>query len=191
MQEKKSRLQVKYEKEVRAELQKELGIKNIMAVPNVTKIIVNSGLGAAKDDSGIIEEMSRDIALITGQKPVVTKAKKAISNFKLKEGIEIGMKVTMRRNMMWYFLDRLISISLPRIKDFRGVPAKAFDRRGNYALGISEHTIFPEVDPTKVSKLRGLQIIICTSAGNDEDAFKLLEKLGMPFQKKAGPRKQK
>jgi large subunit ribosomal protein L5 len=186
----KSRLQEKYEKVIRAELQKEFGIKNMMAVPTVTKIVINSGLGAAKDDTGIIEEMARDIAMITGQRPIVTKTKKAISNFKIRENMDIGVKVTLRRNMMWYFLDRLISISLPRIKDFRGISVKAFDKRGNYALGISEHTVFPEVDPTKVSKLRGLQVIICTSAGNDEQAFKLLEKLGMPFQKKGRPQKQ-
>lgn len=179
----KSRLQEKYEKEIRPELMKELQLKNVMAVPTVTKIVVNSGLGAAKDDSGVIEEMTRDLAMITGQKPVITKAKKAISNFKIKEGLEIGLKVTLRREMMWHFLDRIISLALPRIKDFRGISAKAFDGRGNYSLGIREHTVFPEVDPTMVSKLRGFQVIICTSARDDEKAFKLLEKLGMPFEK--------
>ncbi|MFQ5492841.1 MAG: 50S ribosomal protein L5 [Candidatus Dojkabacteria bacterium] len=180
----KSRLQTKYEDEVKPELQKELKLDNVMAVPIVTKIIVNSGLGEAKDDSGIIEDMSRDIALITGQRPVATKAKQAISNFKIREDQPIGLKVTLRRDMMWYFLDRLITLALPRIKDFRGVPLNSFDKRGNYALGVSEHTVFPEVDATKVSKLRGLQIIICTSATNDEEARKLLTKLGMPFKKK-------
>lgn len=179
----KPRLKEKYDKEIQKELMKELKIDNIMAVPRLTKIVVNSGLGEAKDDSGVIEEMVRDIALITGQKPVVTKTKKAISNFKIRENQDIGVKVTLRSDMMWNFLDRLIALALPRIKDFRGVPTKSFDRNGNYALGIKEHTVFPEVDATKVSKLRGLQITICTSAQEDEQAFKLLEKLGVPFQK--------
>ncbi len=179
----KSRLQVKYEKEIMPELKKELGIKNSMAVPTVTKIVVNSGLGEAKTDNTAIEEMVRDIAMITGQRPVVTKTKKAISNFKIRKGMDIGVKVTLRRNMMWYFLDRIISIALPRVKDFRGIPSGSFDGAGNYTLGIKEHTIFPEVDATKVSKLRGLQVIICTNAKTDDEARKLLTLLGMPFQK--------
>jgi len=179
----KSRLQIKYEKEIMPELKKELGIKNDMAIPVVTKIVVNSGLGEAKTDNTAIEEMVRDIALITGQRPVVTKSKKAISNFKIRKGMDIGVKVTLRRNMMWYFLDRVISIALPRVKDFRGIPAGSFDGAGNYTLGIKEHTIFPEVDATKVSKLRGLQVIICTDAKTDEEAKKLLTLLGMPFRK--------
>lgn len=179
----KSRLQIKYEKEIMPELKKELGIKNSMAIPTVTKIVVNSGLGEAKTDNTAIEEMVRDIAMITGQRPVVTKTKKAISNFKIRKGMDIGVKVTLRRNMMWYFLDRIISIALPRVKDFRGIPSGSFDGAGNYTLGIKEHTIFPEVDATKVSKLRGLQVIICTNAKTDEEARKLLTLLGMPFQK--------
>ena len=178
------RLKSKYLQEIKPALKKEFKIANVMAVPNLTKIVINSGLGEAKEDKNIIEEMARDLAMLTGQKPVVTKSKKAISNFKLKENIPIGLKVTLRGNMMWYFIDRLISIVLPRIKDFRGIPRKSFDGKGNYALGISEHTVFPEVDATKVSKLRGLQVIICTTAGKDELAEALLEKLGMPFQKK-------
>lgn len=179
----KPRLKQKYDDDIRAQLMKELKLDNVMSAPTITKIVVNSGLGEAKVDSRAIEEMVRDIALITGQRPVVTKAKKAISNFKIREGMDIGAKVTLRRDMMWYFLDRLIAISLPRIKDFRGVPRKSFDKQGNYTLGISEHTVFPEVDPTQVSKLRGMQITICTSAPTDEQAFKLLELLGMPFKK--------
>lgn len=179
----KSRLQIKYEKEIMPELKKELGIKNSMAIPTVTKIVVNSGLGEAKTDNTAIEEMVRDIAMITGQRPVVTKTKKAISNFKIRKGMDIGVKVTLRRNMMWYFLDRVTSIALPRVKDFRGIPSGSFDGAGNYTLGIKEHTIFPEVDATKVSKLRGLQVIICTNAKTDEEARKLLTLLGMPFQK--------
>lgn len=179
----KPRLKIKYEKEVLPELQKSLGIKNKMAVPNLTKIIINSGLGEAKTDNTAIEEMVRDIALIAGQKPVITKSKKAISNFKIRKGMDIGVKVTLRKDMMWYFFDRLVSVALPRVKDFRGVPLNAFDGQGNYALGLKEHTIFPEVDGTKVSKLRGLQVIICTSADDNEKAKSLLSLLGMPFQK--------
>lgn len=177
------RLREKYEKEIKSELQKELNLDNVMEIPVITKIVINSGLGMAKDDSKIIEDMLEDIGMIAGQKPVVTKTKKAISNFKIKVGQDIGIKVTLRRQMMWYFMDRLISIVLPRIKDFRGIPVKAFDGNGNYALGIKEHTVFPEVDSTKVSKLNGLQVVICTSAKNDEQAMALLRKLGMPFQK--------
>lgn len=179
----KPRLKIKYEKEVLPELQKTLEIKNKMAVPTLTKIIINSGLGEAKTDNTAIEEMVRDIALISGQKPMITKSKKAISNFKIRKGMDIGVKVTLRKDMMWYFLDRLVSVALPRVKDFRGVPVNAFDGQGNYALGLKEHTIFPEVDATKVSKIRGLQVIICTSADNNEQAKSLLSLLGMPFQK--------
>jgi len=164
-------------------LKDELGIKNIMAIPTVTKIVVNSGLGEAKTDNTAIEEMVRDMALITGQQPIVTKTKKAISNFKIRQGMDIGVKVTLRKEMMWHFLDRLISLSLPRVKDFRGIPANAFDGNGNYALGIKEQTVFPEVDATKVSKLRGLQVIICTNAKDDAQAKRLLTLLGMPFVK--------
>jgi large subunit ribosomal protein L5 len=178
------RLKTKYFKKIKSELQKELSIKNVMAIPTITKIVINSGLGEAKNDKAIIDDMIRDMAMLAGQKPVATMSKVAISNFKLRENIPIGAMVTLRGNMMWHFLDRLISIVLPRIKDFRGIPYKSFDGRGNYSLGIKEHTVFPEVDPTKVSKLRGLQVVICTSARNDDQAFLLLQKLGMPFMKK-------
>lgn len=183
MEKTNARLKTKYN-EIKKDLQEELKISNVMAMPKLTKIVLNSGLGEAKNDKDIIDEMLRDMTMIAGQKPVVTYTKKAISNFKIRENMPIGVKVTLRGNMMWYFLDRLISIVLPRIKDFRGVPLKAFDGRGNYAIGIKEHTVFPEVDPTKVTKIRGLQIIICTNAGNDDNARLLLTKLGMPFQKK-------
>lgn len=183
MEKENARLKIKY-LEIAKELQKELDIKNVMALPRLTKIVINSGLGEAKLNKDIIDEMVRDVAMIAGQKPVVTMTRKAISNFKIRENMPIGVKVTLRGDMMWYFLDRLISIVLPRIKDFRGVPVKSFDGRGNYAVGIKEHTVFPEVDATKVSKLRGLQVIICTNTGNDDQARLLLEKLGMPFQKK-------
>lgn len=184
MNDNKPRLKIKYEQQIRAELMKEFNISNVMAVPNITKIVVNMGIGEGKEDKKLIESMVEDIAMLSGQKPVVTKTSKAISNFKTKIGSEVGIKVTLRGNMMWYFLDRLIAIVLPRIKDFRGIPAKAFDKRGNYALGIREHTVFPEVDATKVAKIHGLQIIICTSAGDDPKALSLLTKLGMPFIKK-------
>jgi len=180
----KPRLKEKYEKGIKAEMQKEFAIKNIMAVPTITKIVINSGLGEGKDDGSIIEQLTEDITMLAGQRPVVTKASKAISNFKIKVGDKIGVMVTLRGDMMWYFLDRLISIVLPRIKDFRGVPFGSFDKRGNYALGIKEHTVFPEVDSSKIIKIRGLQVIICTSSVNDQQAFALLKKLGMPFKKK-------
>jgi large subunit ribosomal protein L5 len=178
------RLKEKYQKVISQELQKELKIANKMAIPNLTKIVINSGLGEAKNDKNIIDEMLRDVTQLAGQKPVVTMTKKAISNFKIREKMPIGVMVTLRGDMMWYFFDRLVAIVLPRMKDFRGIPSRSFDGRGNYALGIKEHTVFPEVDPTKVAKLRGLQVIICTNAGNDDSAFLLLQKLGMPFQKK-------
>ena len=178
------RLKEKYNKIIKKELQTELNVKNVMAIPNLEKIVINSGLGEAKIDKTIIDDMVRDVAMLAGQRPVVTMTKKAISNFKIRENMPIGVKVTLRGDMMWQFIDRFISIVLPRIKDFRGISAKAFDGRGNYAIGIREHTVFPEVDPTKVTKLRGLQVIINTTSSNDEGAFLLLQKLGMPFQKK-------
>ena len=178
------RLKTKYNETIKEELRKELDIKNVMAIPRLTKIVVNSGLGEAKSEKGIIEEMVRDIMALSGQKPVVTLSKKAVSNFKIIKNMPIGVKVTLRGNMMWYFIDRLIAIVIPRIKDFRGLPVRAFDGRGNYAIGLKEHTVFPEVDPTKVSKIRGLQVIICTNTNNDEQSKLLLDKLGVPFQKK-------
>jgi len=177
------RLKAKYIETIKEELRKELKIKNIMSVPCLTKIVINSGLGEAKTDKGVIEEMVRDMAVLSGQKPVVTMSKKAVSNFKIQKNMPIGVKVTLRGNMLWYFIDRLISIVIPRIKDFRGLPLRAFDKRGNYAIGIREHTVFPEVDTTKVTKLRGLQVIICTNTNNDEQSKLLLSKLGVPFQK--------
>ena len=178
------RLKTKYIETIKKELQDELKIKNVMAIPKLTKIVINSGLGEAKTDKSVIEEMVRDITLLSGQKPVVTLSKKAVSNFKVQKNMPIGVKVTLRGNMMWYFIDRLISIVVPRIRDFRGLPIRAFDGRGNYAIGLKEHTVFPEVDPTKVTKIRGLQVIICTNTGNDEQTKLLLTKLGLPLQKK-------
>ena len=177
------RLLEKYNDEIVPSMMKEFGIENAMAVPKLTKIVINSGIGEAKNDSNLIEDMVRDMAVLSGQRPLVTKAKKAVSNFKIRQNEAIGVKVTLRKHMMWYFLDRLIAVVLPRIKDFHGVPSKSFDGSGNYALGIKEHTVFPEVDATMVRRILGLQIIIGTDAGDDELARTLLTKLGMPFQK--------
>ena len=176
------RLKKEYDEKIRKELAKELGISNLMAVPTLVKISVNSGLGEAKNDEKILDDMISDLGLITGQRPVRTKSKKAVSNFKIRAGQEIGLKVTLRGNRMWEFYDRLVTIVLPRVKDFRGVPAKAFDGRGNYSLGLKEHTVFPEIDPNKVTKPRGMQITIITNS-DDKKAAALLTKLGMPFVK--------
>jgi large subunit ribosomal protein L5 len=176
-------LKEKYEKVVREELKSELGIENVMAIPNLEKIVINVGAGKAKDDSSIITEMEEIVAAISGQKPVITKAKIAVSNFKIREGMPIGLKVTLRRDRMWFFLDKLINITLPRTKDFRGVSYKSFDGKGNYSLGMDDQTIFPEVDTTRNHRLHGLQISIITTARDDESGYKLLEKLGFPFKK--------
>ena len=174
-----------YEEKVKKELMKDLKIDNVMAVPTIIKITINSGMGDAKEDAKIFEEMVRDMSLIAGQKPLITKTQKAISNFKIKPGSQVGMFVTLRGRKMWEFFDKLISITLPRVKDFRGLSPKAFDGRGNYSLGLREHTVFVEVDSNKVTRLRGLQITISTSAKNDDHAKELLKKLGMPFMKSA------
>lgn len=174
----------KYFTEVRAQLTKDLDIKNVMAVPKVEKIVVNAGVGKAKDDSNWIDEVADTIAQITGQKPIITKTRMAISNFKIRAGMPIGVKVTLRGDMMWSFLDKLINISLPRTKDFRGINPKAFDGKGNYSLGITDQTIFPEVDTSKNNRLHGLQISIITSAATDEVGYALLKALGMPFKAK-------
>jgi len=179
-----ARLKQKYENEIRSQLMKELNIENVMAAPTLTKIVVNVGIGKeALTNAGAVQEMAADIALITGQKPVITKSAKAISNFKLRENMDNGIKVTLRKDRMWDFYDKLVNVVLPRVKDFRGVPRKAFDTRGNYALGIREHTVFPEIDTSKMVKIRPMQIIICTSGANNEQGELLLEKLGMPFKK--------
>lgn len=177
-------LKVKYEKEVKEKLMKELGIKNPMAIPKLEKIVINSGLGEAKNSSDLIDEMVEEMGLIAGQKPVVTKAKKAISNFKIRAGMPIGVKVTLRKERMWYFLDKLINIVLPRVKDFRGITDKSFDGNGNYAFGMNDHTVFPEIDSTKNIKLKPMQIIVKTSTDVDEEARILLKLLGFPFIKK-------
>lgn len=172
-----------YTEEVQPKLMKELGIDNKMAAPTITKIVVNAGIGRAiQKDGNYLGEIVEDIQNITGQTPVVNKAKKAISNFRLREGMNVGVSVTLRKDRMWDFYSKLVDVVLPRVRDFRGVPVK-FDRHGNYSLGITDHTVFPEIDTSKMVKIKPLQITICTSADTDEAAKRLLEELGMPFKK--------
>ena len=177
------RLKEHYQKEVRKKLQDEFGIKNPMAVPKVEKVVLNMGMGEAIQNAKVLDSAVEELATITGQKPVVTKAKKSIASFKLREGQSIGAMVALRGEKMYEFLDRLINIALPRVRDFRGVPTKSFDGRGNYTLGIRDHLIFPEIDAGKVDKSKGMNITIVTSAKNDEQARFLLRELGMPFGK--------
>lgn len=176
-------LKVKYETEIKEALKKELGLENVMAVPKLEKITLNIGAGKAKEDNGFMDELAETLGIITGQKPIMTKARMSVSNFKVRQGMAVGIKVTLRGEKMWSFLDRLINIALPRTKDFRGISAKGFDRKGNYTMGINDQTIFPEVDTTKNIRLHGLQISIITSAQDDKAGFALLKALGMPFRK--------
>jgi large subunit ribosomal protein L5 len=173
-----------YKEEVRAKLAKDLGIKNPMAVPVLEKIVVNCGLGEALNDKKVIDSMSAQLAVITGQKPMVTKARRAISTFKLREQDPIGLKVTLRGKRMYDFLTRLVIVALPRVRDFRGVSRKGFDSHGNYTLGIREQTIFPDLEYKLIDRVRGFEITFVTSAATDGGALKLLEALGMPFEKK-------
>jgi large subunit ribosomal protein L5 len=176
-------LKEKYQNEVVPALMKELNLHNVMQVPRITKVVVNIGLGEALDNPKALEAASGDLAKITGQKPVITKARKSIAAFKLREGRAIGTMVTLRGERMWSFLDRLMNIVLPRVRDFRGVSAEAFDGRGNYTLGLREQIIFPEIEYDKVDKVRGMEITIVTTAPTDDQAVKLLQLLGMPFRK--------
>jgi len=178
-----ARLKEHYTKEVRKRIQDEFKITNPMAVPKIEKVVLNMGVGEAIQNAKILDAAVDELSTITGQKPVVTKAKKSIASFKLREGQSIGTMVTLRGEKMYEFLDRLINIALPRVRDFRGVPTKSFDGRGNYTLGIRDHLIFPEIDPGKVDKSKGMNITIVTSAKNDEQARFLLRELGMPFGK--------
>jgi len=175
------RLQEFYHAQVREALIKEFSYKSSMQAPTLDKIVVNIGLGEALTNSRAVESASNDLGLITGQKPIVNRAKKSIANFKLREGMPIGVSVTLRKARMWEFFDRLVASALPRIRDFRGVPRKSFDGRGNYSVGLKEQVIFPEIEYNSVDKFRGLQIVICTTAVNDEEGLRLLELLGMPF----------
>jgi large subunit ribosomal protein L5 len=176
-----ARLKELYTKEVRKKIQDEFGIKNPMAVPKLEKIVLNMGMGEAIQNSKILDSAVDELTTIAGQKPVVTKAKKSIAAFKLREGVSIGTMVTLRGEKMYEFLDRLINLALPRVRDFRGVPTRSFDGRGNYTLGIKDHLIFPEIDIAKVDKSKGMNITIVTSAKNDEQARFLLKEMGMPF----------
>ncbi|NLC72017.1 MAG: 50S ribosomal protein L5 [Desulfuromonadaceae bacterium] len=172
-----------YQAELRPKLQKELGLGNVMQVPKVVKVVVNMGLGEAIQNVKILESAADELARITGQKAVITKAKKSIATYKLREGMPIGCMVTLRRERAYEFLDRLINIALPRVRDFKGISSKAFDGRGNYTFGIREQIIFPEIDLEKIDKVKGMNISIVTSAKNDEEGRALLTGLGMPFRK--------
>jgi large subunit ribosomal protein L5 len=178
-----ARLKEHYNKEVRRKLQDEFKIANPMAVPKVEKVVLNMGMGEAIQNAKILDSAVEELSTITGQKPVVTRAKKSIAAFKLREGVPIGTMVTLRGEKMYEFLDRLINIALPRVRDFRGVPTRSFDGRGNYTLGIRDHLIFPEIDAGKVDKSKGMNITIVTTAKSDEQARVLLRELGMPFGK--------
>lgn len=177
-----SRLQEKYRKELVPDLQKRLGLSNVMQVPKLEKITINMGVGEAVNDKKIMDNALQDLALISGQKPIVTKSKKSIAGFKIRDGWPIGCKVTLRRAQMYEFLDRLINISLPRTRDFRGLSSKSFDGRGNYTFGVKEQIIFPEIDFEKTDAVRGMDITFTTSACNDEGAKALLESFGFPFR---------
>ncbi|MCQ2800540.1 MAG: 50S ribosomal protein L5 [Bacilli bacterium] len=178
-----SRVQTKYENEVRKALLEKYQYSSTMQIPALSKIVINIGVGDATQDSKKLEEAVSELTLISGQKPIITKAKKSIATFKLREGQEIGCKVTLRGLRMYDFFDKLVSIALPRVRDFRGVSKNAFDGRGNYTLGIKEQLIFPEIDYDKVAKVRGMDIVIVTTAKNDAEAYTLLELLGMPFHR--------
>jgi large subunit ribosomal protein L5 len=177
-----ARLKELYEKEIVPQLINEFGYKNVMEVPKLEKIVLNMGLGEAIQNIKILDSAVEEIALITGQKPVITKAKKSIASFKLRQGMPIGCMVTLRRDRMFEFLDRLLNVALPRVRDFKGISGKAFDGRGNYSLGIKEQMIFPEISYEKVEKVKGLNVTIVTSAKNDEECKALLRLLGMPFR---------
>lgn len=173
----------RYQKEIAPALQKQLGLQNVMQIPRIKKVVVNIGLGEALDNPKALDAAVSDLTAITGQKPVITKARKSIANFKLREGRAIGTSVTLRGERMWSFLDRLMNIVLPRVRDFRGVSAESFDGRGNYTLGLREQIIFPEIEYDKVDKVRGMEITIVTSATTDDQSLALLQMLGMPFRK--------
>lgn len=177
-----ARLLRKYTEEIRPELMESLGIKNVMAVPRVEKIVINMGVGEASQNKAKVESAANDLSLIAGQKAVVTRAKKSNAGFKIREGMPVGCKVTLRRDRMYEFLDRLVNIALPRVRDFRGIPGNSFDGRGNYAMGIKEHIVFPEIDFDKVDQIRGMDIIIHTSAQDNDSAQELLKRFNLPFR---------
>ncbi|MEX6634003.1 50S ribosomal protein L5 [Hyphococcus lacteus] len=177
------RLKTLYNETIRGKLNEKFSYANAMMTPSLEKIVINMGVGDAVNDRKAVDAAIQDLTLIAGQKPVVTKAKKSIAGFKLREGMAVGAKVTLRKDRMFEFLDRLITIALPRVRDFRGLNAKSFDGRGNYAMGLKEHIVFPEIDYDKVDKIRGMDIIVCTTAQNDDEARELLRELNFPFRK--------
>jgi large subunit ribosomal protein L5 len=181
-----ARLRLRYQSEIMPELMRELKIDNRMRAPRLAKIVINLALGDARENVKLLDAAAEELRVITGQKPVITKARKAISNFKLREGMPIGTMVTLRRDRMYEFFDRLVNIALPRVRDFRGISDKSFDGRGNYSLGIREHTIFPELNLDKVDKVKGLTISIITTARSDNEGYMLLRALGMPFRSASG-----
>ncbi len=174
-------LKAKYQSEVAPALMQKFGYKSVMEIPRIDKIVVNCGCGEARDNAKVLDSVVSDLGAITGQKPVITKAKKSVANFKLREGMPIGAKVTLRQDKMWEFMDRLFNVALPRVRDFRGINPNAFDGRGNYALGLKEQLIFPEIEYDKIDKIRGLDVVITTTARTDEEAKELLTLLGAPF----------
>jgi large subunit ribosomal protein L5 len=177
-----ARLQDQYKAEIVPRLKEKFGYRNVMQVPRLSKVVVNMGLGDAIENVKVIETAAAEIGIITGQKPVVTKARKSIANFKLREGVPIGVMVTLRRDRMYHFLDKLITIALPRVRDFKGISTRGFDGRGNYTLGIKEQIMFPEVNYDKIDKIRGMNITIVTTARTDEEGLELLRLMGIPFR---------
>ena len=176
-------LKTKYQKEVAPALMQKFSYKSVMEIPRLDKIVVNCGCGEARDNAKVLESVVSDLAAITGQKPIITKTKKPIANFKIRKDMPIGAKVTLRQDKMWEFMDRLFNVALPRVRDFHGINPNSFDGRGNYALGIKEQLIFPEIEYDKIDKIRGMDIIICTTAKTDEEAKALLELVGAPFER--------
>ena len=176
-----TRMKKKYLEEVAPALMEKFQYKSTMQIPRIEKVVVNVGCGEARENAKVLENVVGDLAKITGQKPIITKARKSIANFKLREGMPIGAKVTLRGDKMWEFLDRLFNVALPRVRDFQGINPNAFDGRGNYSLGIKEQLVFPEIEYDKIDKIRGMDVVICTTATNDEEARALLTKVGAPF----------
>ena len=178
----KPRLQIHYESRVRAKLAEEFGFQNALRIPRIEKVVLNVGLGEGPRNAKLLDSVVAEVGTITGQKPVVTRARKSISNFSLREGMPIGVKVTLRGARMYEFLDRLINVAIPRVRDFRGLPTRSFDGRGNYTLGVKEQMIFPEIDYDKVEKIHGMDIVMVTTTPKDNEAFALLREMGMPFR---------
>lgn len=178
-----ARLKEKYEKEVILQLSKKFNYKNVMQIPRLDKVVINMGVGEVKDNPKALENATNDLAIITGQRPAITKAKKSIAGFKLRQGMKIGCKVTLRGKRMYEFVDKLFNVALPRVRDFKGVSSNSFDGRGNYSLGLKEQLIFPEIDYDKIDKIRGMDVVFVTTAQNDEEARELLRLLGMPFSR--------